>query len=221
MATVIRNAQAIAGGAHSVLPADFTLSDMAAQGEAYVRTVRTEASREVQEAKAQADEIRRKAEANGLADAAAKLDERIATRLADELATLRPALESMTAQLDAARDEWLAHWRGGAIGLAVKIAERIARRELAADPSIGESWLAEALELAAGSSRVTVRLAPADFEHLRGYGETLLGSFSKTTEVRFEADTAITPGGCRVETTHGSIDQQLEAQLERLAEELA
>ena len=34
------------------------------------------------------------------------------------------------------------------------------------------------------------------------------------------ADENISPGGCRVETEHGSIDQQIEAQLARILEEL-
>jgi len=34
------------------------------------------------------------------------------------------------------------------------------------------------------------------------------------------ADAQITPGGCRVETRFGSIDQQFESQLKRIEEEL-
>jgi len=34
------------------------------------------------------------------------------------------------------------------------------------------------------------------------------------------ADPDITPGGCRVDTQFGSIDQQLETQLARIEEEL-
>jgi flagellar assembly protein FliH len=38
--------------------------------------------------------------------------------------------------------------------------------------------------------------------------------------VRIVADESITAGGCRVDTEFGSLDQQLEAQLARITEEL-
>jgi flagellar assembly protein FliH len=34
------------------------------------------------------------------------------------------------------------------------------------------------------------------------------------------ADPEISPGGCRIETLHGAIDQQFESQLARIEEEL-
>ena len=110
----------------------------------------------------------------------------------------------------------------GLIALAAKMAERIVRRELVTpSPAISEAWLTEALTLAAGSSDLTVRLAPIDYEHLRGHAERLAESVGGLGEARFVSDEAISPGGCRVETRHGAIDQQLETQLDRLTEELS
>ena len=50
----------------------------------------------------------------------------------------------------------------------------------------------------------------------------LLSEASATAaEAKVVADEAISVSGCRVETEFGSIDQQIETQLERIAEELS
>jgi len=222
MATILRGRRvANAGVDESTHPATYTFSDMASQGDDYVRRIRGEALHVVEQAKAEADRVRAQAEAEGRAAAEADIDKRINERLAAELKTLRPALDGVVAELQASRGEWLAHWREAAIRLAAAMAERIVRRELAEDPTISQEWLGEALTLAAGASEVTVRLAPGDFDNLRGHAESLAESVAGLAEARFVADEAITPGGCRVETRHGSIDQQLQTQLDRLAEELS
>ncbi|MEO0529194.1 MAG: FliH/SctL family protein [Planctomycetota bacterium] len=202
------------------LPATFTFSDMASQGDAYLQTVRAEAAKIVQQAKADAAAIRKKAEADGQAAAEATIARMLEDQVGGKLESLRPALDDAVAQLAAAKGEWQQHWRTSAIQLSKAIAERIVRRELSTDPTISEAWLEAALKLAAGSSELTIRLAPDDLEHLRGHAEKLSESMNGIGEARFVADPSITSGGCRVETRHGSIDQQLEVQLERLAEEL-
>lgn len=201
--------------------ATFTFSDMASQGDTYLKSVRAEAAKIVQQAKADAAGVRKKAEAEGRATAETTIARMLDEKVGGKLESLRPALDDVVGQLAAAKGEWLQHWRASAIQLATAIAERIVRRELTKDPTISETWLESALRLAAGSSELTIRLAPDDLEHLRGHAEKLSESMNGIGEARFVADPAITPGGCRVETRHGSIDQQLEVQLDRLTEELS
>lgn len=221
MATILRsNRSESPTGDRSLQPVEYRLSDMAARGDRYVEEVRQRAAKAVADANAQAEAVRTKARTQGLTQAQKEIAGRLTEQIASELSTLRPALDSAVDQLNTARGEWLEHWRGEAIGLAVAIAERIVRRELKSTPAISEEWLEEALGYAAGSSEITVRLAPTDFENLRGYGERLAESTAGLAETRFVADESITPGGCRVETRHGRIDQQLETQLARLEEEL-
>jgi len=201
-------------------PAVFTLAEMDSQGERYTQSVREQAAKIVAAAKAEAAAIRTQAEADGRAAAMKEIDRLLDERVGKEVQTLRPALDAAVARLNAARGEWLEEWRRSAVLLAVAIAERIVRRELDNDPTVSEAWLAEALEHAAGSNDVTVRLAPDDHDRLRAHGEKLAEAIGGLGAMRFVADAAVTPGGCRVETRHGSIDQQLETQLRRLAEEL-
>ncbi|TWU00331.1 flagellar assembly protein H [Botrimarina colliarenosi] len=221
MASILRRGARPNGGVDEApQPATFTFSDMASQGDAYVRNVRTAASQAVEKANAEADAIRKRAEAEGHAAAEATIAKRLDEQIGQELRTLRPALAQVVAGLEAARGEWQAHWRESAVGLAVAIAEKIVRRELAQDATISETWLTEALELAAGASDITIRLAPSDMEHLRSHAEKLAASMGGIGDARFLADPSIDAGGCRVETRHGSIDQQLTTQLDRVFEEL-
>lgn len=221
MATIIRrDGGAAAPASESQHPFTFTLSNMSERGEAYVRQVQSEAAKEVKSAAAEADAIRRRAEAEGLAKAEAEAEQRLQTVAAERLQTLQPAVESAVRQITDARGEWLAHWETAAVHLASQIAERIVRRELKADPQITADWIREALELAAGSSEVTVRLNPADHEHGKAYVEKLSHQLQGLGDTTVVADESIEPSGCVVDTKYGRIDHGLTAQLERLTEEL-
>lgn len=220
MATVLRGGKAVSSAEGAPRPAEFAFSDMASQGVSYVESVRSEAAKEVAKAKAEAADIRKKAEAKGKANAEATIAQMLDKRVGGHIETLKPALENVVRELDARQGEWLAHWREAAIRLAAAMAEKIVRREISGDPSISETWLTEALGFAAGSSEITVRLAPGDLEHLKNHAESLKETVAGLGEMRFVPDTNVSPGGCLVETRHGSIDQQLEAQLDRLTEEL-
>ena len=71
---------------------------------------------------------------------------------------------------------------------------------------------------------------PAAHEHLAHLVEVLVHERLVVLEAHPEAqslgalhvvaDQNVTPGGCRLETEFGSLDQQLEAQLARITEEL-
>ena len=201
--------------------ATFTLSDMSVQGDEYVQAVRLEAAKAVQQANAEADAIRKQAEADGRAAAMAKIDELLDERLAKQMTTLGPALEKVVKELNDSKGEWLAQWEQAALGVAKAIAERIVRRELTTDPKLTLEWVREALTLAANCSEVTVLLNPAEHEGLRNEVESLAASIAKIATAHVEADDSISSGGCRVVTKHGSIDMQIETQLDRLAEELS
>ena len=105
--------------------------------------------------------------------------------------------------------------------MAAEIAKRLVRRELAHDPKITLALVREALELAAGSPQLRILLNPKDHEDpSRRRVERWSRSWPALAEAEVVADADITPGGCRVETAFGTIDQQFEAQLARIEEEL-
>ena len=74
--------------------------------------------------------------------------------------------------------------------------------------------------MAAGNAEVVLRLNPDDHAGLAAQIEAITGELTGLGNVRMVADSTIAAGGCRVDTEFGSLDQQLEEQLARIAEEL-
>jgi flagellar assembly protein FliH len=194
----------------------FNFEDMAAQAQGYLERVRGEAAKIVAEARGQADAIRRQAEQEGRRSAMLAVEETIRQQLTGTLAALGRTVED----LRQAKQAWLAHWEASGVHVAAAIARRLIRRELARQPDIPLALVREALELAAGNPQVRIHLNPADHQALGSQVRTLVAEISGLGEVQIVADPAVTPGGCRVETRFGIIDQQFEAQLARVEEEL-
>jgi flagellar assembly protein FliH len=221
MATIIRKQESSARPAgRTVQPIAFNFENLNDRANEYLEMVRHEAAKIVQQAHQQAEQVRRQAEVDGrqaAEDAAQKvLDERVGLRMN----TLLPALESLIAQLNDAKADWLRRWEQSAVAVAAAIAERIIRRELDRQPEIALEWIAEALRLAAGSAQIKLYLNPVDHEHLGTQVERLAESLCQLAASDIVGDPSVSPGGCRVETKFGEIDQQIEAQLARIQEEL-
>jgi flagellar assembly protein FliH len=142
------------------------------------------------------------------------------TRLEQQLQQSLVAMRTAAEKIEQSRHAWQQHWETHAVQLALAVANRLCRRELSQQPAITLEWVREALELAAGNGAITLRLNPADHALLAGQIDKVRKSLATLGTVEIVADPAITAGGCRAETEFGSLDQQLEAQLARLAEEL-
>jgi flagellar assembly protein FliH len=74
--------------------------------------------------------------------------------------------------------------------------------------------------LSRGSADVRVLLNPDDYAALRDQVQALAKEVSRAGTAEVVPDPRVTLGGCRIETRHGAIDQQFEAQLNRIVEEL-
>jgi flagellar assembly protein FliH len=118
------------------------------------------------------------------------------------------------------KQAWLNQWEKNVVHLAAGIASRVIRRELAGQPEITLDLVREALELAASSGRLKLRLNPQDCQTLGERAKQLAAQISELAPADVVADPNIRPGGCRVDTEFGSIDQQIETQLARIEEEL-
>ena len=140
----------------------------------------------------------------------------VGERLAPALASLGEA----AAELKQSKGAWLAHWEEAAVRLAAAMAARIIRGELRDRPEIALTLVREALELAAGSPDVRLLMNPQDYQSLGGEAKKIAKTLSAVGEAEVLADESIGPGGCRVETRFGAIDQRIEAQLNRIVEEL-
>lgn len=221
MATIIKHASQFHESGAAVRGVAYDLSDMAGQAEDYLQDVRAEAARIIQQAKQEEVEIRSQAEEAGRQAAQAEIERILDEKVAQQMKTLTPALRAAVQQIDDSRQDWLHHWETSVVELACAIAERIVRREIQEKPEITIEWITEALRLSGGAADITLRLNPADYETLGGQANRLAEQFNPAAPAKVIADEKIIPGGCRVETQFGAIDQQIETQLQRIAQELA
>ena len=194
----------------------FNFDDMAAQAKQYLDKVRVEAAKIVVQAQHEAAAVRQRAEQDGRQAALASVEQVVERKLGTVLPALRQAIQD----IHQAKQTWLTAWECSAIHVAAAMAKRVVRRELTAQPDIPLALVRESLELAAGNPQLRLHLNPADYQAIGGQVELLVREMAGLGETQLISDPSITPGGCRVETRFGTIDQQFEAQLARLEEEL-
>lgn len=214
MSTVIKASQQ---GARGVA---FNFDDLSVEADAYLEKVRGKANQIVAQAARDAVAVRQAAEAEGRQLAQKAIDEMLDRKLAAQLETVLPALRAAVSEIQISKQGWLAHWERQAVHLATAIASRICRCELARQPEITAQLVREALELAGGGGRVRLLLNPDDHAALGRQIERVVSEATRLSPTEVVADPRITRGGCRVETEFGAIDQQFEAQLARIEQEL-
>ena len=216
MAAIIKSAP----GAKSSSAIAYPLDDVSVQAARCLEEAQAQADAILNEARLEAESIRQTAEEDGLAAATRRIEEMLDEKLGQKVQTLLPALSDTIARLDDARQAWMRHWERSAIGLSARIAERTIRRELSRDPELALGLVREALELAAGSQRLRIMLNPADFQSLGSQAALLASQIAAVAQTEIVPDESISAGGCRVETAHGAIDQQIETRLQRIVSEL-
>jgi len=138
----------------------------------------------------------------------------------DAFQTLMPALETAIEKLASAENIFLSRWEECALQVATTIAQQAINRELPNMIDVPLKLLREALELAVGSVRLKIRMNPNDAEALRQEIDTLMNQITPAAETEVIADIRISPGGCYLETTCGTIDQRIDSRLERIVSEL-
>jgi flagellar assembly protein FliH len=216
MSTIIKSG----GSTRNVQRIALNLEDLKQQAASYLEQIRAQAAEIIADAHRQATGIRKTAEAEGkqaaMRAAEKVLDEKVGQRMQSAL----PAFQQIVAGIADAKHAWLAHWEGSTVKLATAIAAKILRRDAAALPEVTFASIREGLQMAAGRSTIRIHLHPADFETLKGQLNRLSTELKPLGESEIVSDPQITAGGCRIETAHGSIDQQFESQLARIEREL-
>lgn len=105
------------------------------------------------------------------------------------------------------------------IRLVLSIAEKVIGRAAAENSGLIKSVVHQALERALGD-RITVRLNPDDYKSVMAGEHEFRDVIDRTKRLMFREDEAIAKGGCIVETEVGTIDAQIETQMEAIRKAL-
>jgi flagellar assembly protein FliH len=210
----------------------FNYDDLQRRCEQQLEGARQQAQQTLSEAEVQAGELRRLAFEEGRAageragmqsaqDLIEKRSREIASaQVQQELNSVLPAVQAVVSELKYERDRWLDAWETAAIRLCAAIAEKIIRSELSRRPELTANIVREALQLAAGSPDMRVRMHPLDVEQMRASSREIVDRLATLGESTLVPDDSISRGGCLIETRHGVIDARIESQLEQIVAEL-
>ena len=203
-----------------VQSAAFNFEDMSGRVEDYLEMVRGKAAEIIAQASERAEQIGQTAQEQGQSAAVARAEDTAKARLDQQLASLLPALHQAVDSIRHSKQAWLKHWEQCTVHLAAAIARRVIRRELSESPEITIELVREALQLALGSGQIRLHLHPQDYESLDQGIEQVAATIANLAPTDIVPDPSISPGTCRVVTEFGVVDQTIDAQLERIEEEL-
>ena len=220
MATIIKKDSEFYPSGQRLSTMALDMVDVEGQADQYIQEVRSQAVEIVQQANREAESIRKNSETAGRQAAEAAIDKILDEKVAKQMQTLAPALQAAVRQIEDSRQDWLRTWESRTVKLACEIARRVVQRELKSEPDLPLQWVREALELCGKAAEIVVRLNPTDHATLKSQAAELAKQIAPAADAKIVSDPAISLGGCKVETEFGSIDQQIETQLGRIAQEL-
>ena len=105
------------------------------------------------------------------------------------------------------------------IKLVMTIAEKVIGRIVLENKEMIRSVVHQALEKAIGD-RISVKLNPVDYRRLMEGEHEFRDVIDRTRRLTFREDESIIPGGCIVETEVGTIDAQIDTQLNAIRKAL-
>lgn len=131
------------------------------------------------------------------------------------------SLAALAGEVDGARESLAVDARADLLRLAVAIARRVVRRLGESDPSVAEGAIADAVRLAVEKTDLRLAVHPSTRATAEAYLPKLRLAWPAMKHVAVTDDASLAPGGCRVLTAAGgSIDADLDAQIDRIAADL-
>jgi flagellar assembly protein FliH len=121
--------------------------------------------------------------------------------------------------LENKRERFYADAEPEIIKLSVAIAEKVIGTVASERPDVVKDVVRQALERSIGD-RIVVRLNPQDYATVMSENYEFKDVIDRTKRIMFKEDEAIVKGGCIVETEVGTIDAQLETQMEAIKKAL-
>lgn len=208
------------------------MADIEKHAKAIVIAAKVRAERLIHAAQQEAEELKRKAHAQALAEGKkAGLAQGIEEgrklgreeSLSEQRQTLASLVETLTLAvetLEASRLKLQSDAQQAVVSLAIAIAERVTKRQGLLDPKVAEANIEDALRLVVHSADVRIALHPSQKDLLAESLPRIKAKWPDLAHIELIADGTLEPGGCRVFSGGGQIDGDLQLQLDRIAQEL-
>ncbi|TWU45946.1 flagellar assembly protein H [Novipirellula aureliae] len=205
--------------------AGFNLDDFADQGRIRIEQCKAEIQNRFDEARKEAELIRKQAHekgyAEGLEKAARDSDQRVkqeAEMLASQsLATIHEAVK----QLHETYDRWMQEYRDSLSAIAISASEKVIKGKLGKDAGILLSWADEAVRSTRSATRLTLAVHPETLANLGQAFDDLLASPDLPEQTMVEPDESVAIDSVVVRQPGGEIRAGLEDQLDQLRELLS
>ena len=168
------------------------------------------------QAEEEAARIREEAREQGYAEGRAAARREFEDNLDQSAGALRRSI----AEIENAHERFLALLEPQIVDLAYRIARRVLGREARTDRELVVEMARRALTLMTDRARVTIRMHPDDLQAIRNSRAALIESFDGIEHIDLIPDPKVAVGGCLVESETLVVDAGMNAQLNRILDEL-
>jgi flagellar assembly protein FliH len=210
----------------------FSIRDMELQAQALLLRAKRAADALMVQAEKEADAIRLKARADGLKTGRddglkAGLEEGLntghkqaMTEGGKQMAGLFATLSSVAETLDKHRRELESVGIEEVVQLSLSVARRVIKRQAAVDPTVLKGNLADAMRLAVAAADVRILVHPSQKQLIDAELPAIKLNWPDLKHVELVPDESVEAGGCRLITNRGTVDAQIDSQLDRIIKEL-
>lgn len=153
------------------------------------------------------------ARAQGFEDGAAKGRQDAREELKEAFGLASKIAESLRAE----QSDIIKSAEEALVKLSVAIARQVIRQEVKADPAIVKNICKAAVDQLVEKEGLAIRVNPGDMRVIQEYAQTLGKGAGLQKRIEVFSDELIKPGGCIVEAESGSIDADIDSQLEEIA----
>jgi flagellar assembly protein FliH len=212
--------------------ASFSMRDIENHARAILMQAREQAEALLAEAQKEAGNLRAQGYAEGLEEgrrdgrAQGELEgaqagaQQALSEHQEQLATLIAALSNAAVDLEASRLQLQADGLREVVNLSVAVARRVTKRQGIIEPDVLTANLGEAMQLVAHAADVRIAIHPKQKAVLEAALPALRMAWPQLKHVELVEDAGLAPGGCRIFTTRGHVDADLDAQLDRVIADL-
>lgn len=199
---------------------DTSQSELPAEVRQMLEAAQIEAQRILEEANAQAEEIRAEAAqrgySEGYAEGYARGRKEGEESWAQERAAYQQELEAYVAAIEEGRRRIWESAEPQIVEFVLEAAQKVVKEQAQVDRAIALSVIRHALKRVVDQGQITIRVNVADIEAVRQSREELAALLDGVDRLRIVEDRRVSPGGCVVETESGTVDARVDTQFQEL-----